>query len=86
MYEISISGGAKKQLKKLDKFFQNRIGSVIERIKIRPFSHVKKLQGTKYYRLRVGDCRLILDIKNKEIVIIIIEVGHRRNIYKNFKN
>jgi len=82
MYEIIFSERAKAQLKKLDKLVQERIGSVIERIKIRPFSYdIKKLQGTKYYRARVGEYRIILDIRQNKLIIIVIEIGHRKNIY-----
>jgi len=81
MYEIELSAKAKKQLSKLDSKVKDKIGAHIERIKVRPHSFVKKLIGTPYFRLRVGDYRVILDIKNEKLVIMIIEVGHRRNIY-----
>ena len=57
--------------------------AVLERIKIRPYEYVKKLSGYRYFRLRVGYYRLILDINNKQLMIIVIEIGHRKNIYKN---
>ncbi|HLC78647.1 MAG TPA: type II toxin-antitoxin system RelE/ParE family toxin [Candidatus Nanoarchaeia archaeon] len=82
MYEIIFSEKAKSQLKKLDKLTQERIGSVIDRIKIRPFSYdLKRLQGTNYYRARIGEYRIILDIKQDKLIIIVIELGHRKNIY-----
>jgi len=82
MYEIIFSEKAKAQLKKLDKLIQERIGSVIDRIKIRPFSYdLKRLQGTNYYRARAGEYRIILDIKQNQLIIIVIEIGHRKNIY-----
>ena len=82
MYEIIFSEKAKSQLKKLDKLIQERIGSVIDRIKIRPFSYdLKRLQGTNYYRARAGEYRIILDIKQNQLIIIVIEIGHRKNIY-----
>ena len=83
MYLISFSRRAEIQMKKFDKLIQERILSVLERIKIRPFSYdIKKLQGTSYYRMRVGEYRVILDIKQDELVIIVIEIGHRKNVYK----
>jgi len=82
MYFISFSRRAEIQIKKLDKLIQERILSVLERIKIRPFSYnIKKFHGTSYYRMRVGEYRVILDIKLDELVIIVIEIGHRRNVY-----
>lgn len=85
MYEIIVSDKAKEQLKKLPQEIKNRIGNVLERIRIRPFYFVKRLVGTLYYRLRVGDYRIILDIQNENLIIFVIEVGHRKNIYKSKK-
>ncbi|MEK6935557.1 MAG: type II toxin-antitoxin system RelE/ParE family toxin [Nanoarchaeota archaeon] len=82
MYEIIVSDNAKEQLKKLSQEIKNRIGNVLERIRIRPFYFVKRLVGSPYYRLRVGDYRVILDIQNERLIIFVIEVGHRKNIYK----
>ena len=82
MYEIIVSDKAKEQLKKLPQEIKNRIGNVLERIRIRPFSFVKRLVGSPYYRLRVGNYRVILNIQNERLIIFIIELGHRKNIYK----
>jgi mRNA interferase RelE/StbE len=81
MYEIIVSDKAKEQLKKLSPELKNRVGCVLERIRIRPFYFVKKLVGSPYYRLRVGDYRIILDIKQDKLIIFVIELGHRKNIY-----
>jgi len=83
MYEIILSDKAKKQLIKLDKDLQRRIGFSFERIKIRPHSFAKKLAGSPYFRLRVGNYRIILDIKQDKLIIMVIEMGPRKNIYKN---
>jgi mRNA interferase RelE/StbE len=83
MYSIIFNPRAENQLKKLDKPIQERILNVLDRLKIRPFSFdIKKLQGTNYYRARVGEYRIILDIKQDKLIIIVIEIGHRKNIYK----
>lgn len=81
MYELVISDKAKRQLKKLEKNIQNRIGTVFERIKIRPFHFVKRKQGTPYFILRVGEYRVILDIKENKLIIFVIELGPRKKIY-----
>ncbi len=83
MYNVEFSQEAEKQLYKLEKYIQERIIATLERIRIRPFSFVKKLAGNLYYRLRVGDYRVILDIKEDKLIIFIIELGHRRNIYNS---
>ena len=80
-YEIIFSDAALKQLKKLEKSTQERIISTLERIRIRPQSYVTKLVGDSVYRLRVGDYRVILDIDEGVLVVLVIKVGHRKKIY-----
>ncbi len=82
MYEIEFSKTAEKQLYKLERDSQIRIISSLERIRIRPYVHVKKLISCPYFRLRVGKYRIILDIKADKLFITVIEIGHRKNIYK----
>lgn len=82
MYEIIFSRSAQGQLKKLDKGIQKRIIAVLERIKIRPEAHVRRLVNDPAYRLRVGDYRVIMDIDKKRLIILVLKIGHGRNIYK----
>ena len=81
VYEIIFSQKAKKQLFKLEKVIQERIISALERIRIRPEAYVTKLVGDPGYKLRVGDYRVIMDIDKDNLLILVIKVGHRRNIY-----
>ena len=81
-YEATFSDFADKQLSKLSLDVQNRIISTIKRCQIRPYSHVKKLVGSKYFRLRVGDYRVIMDIIENKLIIHVIEIGHRERVYK----
>lgn len=84
MYQIIFESKAENQLKKLDKSIQDRILSSLNRIKIRPFDYdIKRLQGSPYYRLRVGEYRVILDIQQNKLIIIVVEIGSRKNIYKH---
>jgi len=81
-YSVRFTDTAEKQLKKLEKKTQGRILAVLERIRIRPYSFVEKLTGYPFYRMKAGDYRIIMDIRNDELLILVVEVGHRRNIYK----
>lgn len=81
MYELYMSDVAKKQISKLDKDMQVRIRDVLERVRIRPHAFAKKLSGSDYFRFRVGDYRLIVDIQDDKLIILVIEIGHRKNIY-----
>jgi mRNA interferase RelE/StbE len=81
-YEIIFSDNALTQLKKLEHSIQERIIKSLERIRIRPEAYVTKLVGDPGYRLRVGDYRVIIDIDKEKLHILIIKIGHRKNIYK----
>ena len=81
-YEIIFTDTSLKQFKKLEKNAQERIIKALERIRIRPDVHVKKLVGDPGYRLRVGEYRVIIDIYKDKLVILVIKIGHRKNIYK----
>ena len=80
-YEIIFTDTSRKQFKKLEKDIQERIVKSLERIRIRPESHVKKLVGDPGYRLRVGEYRVIIDIEKDKLIILVIKIGHRKNIY-----
>jgi len=81
-YEIIFSDTAFTQLKKLEHNIQERIIKSLERIRIRPEAYVTKLVGDPGYRLRVGDYRVIMDIDKEKLHILIIKIGHRKNIYQ----
>ena len=83
MYEIVFTKNSENQLKKLDRSVQERIIAVLERIRIRPEKFVKKLVGESGFKLRVGDYRVILDLDNNTLIILVLKIGHRINIYKN---
>jgi mRNA interferase RelE/StbE len=42
----------------------------------------KKLKGFEFYRIRVGDYRIIYSLENRQLVILIIKVAHRREVYR----
>jgi mRNA interferase RelE/StbE len=81
-YEIIFSDKALKQLKKLERDVQERIIAALERIRIRPEKYVTKLVGDRAYKLRVGDYRVLMDIDKNKMMILVLKVGHRKNIYR----
>jgi mRNA interferase RelE/StbE len=78
---VIFSDLALKQLRKLDGQIGQRIISTLERIRIRPDAYVKKLVGDEGYRLRVGNYRVILDLDQEKLIILVLRIGHRRNVY-----
>lgn len=74
-----------KELKKIPTNFQSVIKEKVNDLSENPRPDgVKKLQGSKkesLYRIRVGDYRVVYTIKDSMLVVLIIEVGHRKDIY-----
>ena len=83
-YQIFFTDKAKKQLEKLEKVDQERIIKSLQRIRIRPEAYITKLVGDPEYKLRVGDYRVILDIEKEKLIILVLMMGHRKNIYGKF--
>lgn len=85
MYKVEFSNKAVKSLKKITSVYQELILAKLSELAINPFenSNVKALKGQdKVYRLRVADYRVIFTIENSELVILVIDIDHRGNIYK----
>ena len=83
MYQIIFTANAESQLKKLEKSVQERIIIVLERIRIRPEHFIERLVGEPGFKLRVGDYRIILDVDQDKLIILVLKIGHRKNIYKS---
>jgi mRNA interferase RelE/StbE len=81
-YRIIWSIQASKQMESLDRSVAKRIYEKVGQLYQNPERYVEKLVRYPYYRLRVGDYRVILDIQNEMIRILILKVGHRSNVYE----
>lgn len=81
VYEIVFTKHAEKEFSKLNHILQQRITSTLDRIRIRPEAYVVKLVGDPAFKLRVGDYRLLLDIDQNKLIILVIKIGHRKNVY-----
>ena len=80
-YEILFSDKALKQLKNMERDVQERIIAAMERVRIKPEKYVTKLVGDTGYKLRVVDYRVIMDIDSKKLQVLVLKIGHRKNIY-----
>ena len=81
-YKVNLSKKAKKQLSKLKKSDQERVVAVLERARFRPRRYATQLSMNKYFRLRAGSFRMIIDIQDAIMLILVIEVDKRDKIYK----
>lgn len=85
-YIVEISPQAKKQLKKIDPYASKKIVTWIDKNLVNcvdPYLQGKPLKGnlSNHWRYRIGDYRVISQIDNNKIKIIIVSVGHRKEIY-----
>ena len=85
-WEIKLSHEAEKQLASLDKPIREKIAAFIDRIPLYPSprSIGKALKGSLSgcWRYSVGDYRIICRLHDKVLIIEVIKIGHRREIYK----
>ena len=82
MYKVIFDEEAIKFLEKLPKKQRLRITKKIFDTKPNPLHFFERLKGRPEYKLRVGDYRVIADIQNNELTILVLYIGHRRNVYK----
>ena len=81
MFQIELTETAKDFLKKLQKKDAELILNKIYSIRENPFRFLKRLQGEKLWRLRVGDYRAVVDVIVSMNKIMVIRIGHRKNVY-----
>lgn len=84
MYEVEITPAAKRQIKKLTTIVQRAIIERLEQLAIepRPLGVLKMEKEEDLYRVRVGDYRIIYEIQDRVLLIVVVKVGHRSNVYR----
>ena len=85
MYSIVYSKQAVKSLQRMPGNTAQLIRKKLEEIAVNPFAdhrNARKLQGREGYRLRVGDWRVIYKIQNQQLMIIVLKVASRGEVYK----
>ena len=83
-YQIKILPTAQKELASLPKPIRVRIGKKIDSLQSNPTPQgVKLLKGKRReaYRVRVGDYRIIYQIQREILTILVVKIGHRREVY-----
>ena len=81
-YTVTLSRSAEKHLDKLSDNVATKIINILEGLAYEPRPHgSKKLTNRPGYRVRKGDYRIIYDIYDKVLIVDVISIGNRRNIY-----
>lgn len=84
-YTVSFTSAARRDLKRLPIGVQHRIVAAAEGLTTDPRpGGVKVLKGSLrgYYRLRLGDYRIICEVRDRDLLILIVRLGNRRDIYE----
>jgi mRNA interferase RelE/StbE len=81
-YRVEFEPAAAKALGKLDRSVQKRIQGVLEILALTPRPPAaKKLVGSELWRVRTGDYRIVYAIEDERLVVVVVKVGHRREVY-----
>lgn len=83
-YTVKLSNRAKRDLATLSPELQTRIVTALRTLEVKPrLPGMKKLRGEENaYRLRVGDYRIIYEVHDKVLLVLVVKIGHRRGVYR----
>lgn len=82
-YTLSITRRAQKELADIHPTHRERIINSIQPLAENPNPPgCKKLTGRDAWRIRVGNYRVIYEINNNELIVTVINIGHRREVYR----
>ena len=84
-YRVKIEAPAWKQLMALPISLQERLMNAVEKLEDEPRSAgCTKLSGAdNYYRIRVGDYRIVYEIHDEALIVLLVRVAHRREVYRS---
>jgi mRNA interferase RelE/StbE len=83
-YEVRLAPAAVRQLRKLDPPGRRRVQAAIDLLAEdpRPPGARQLVGGAGEWRVRTGDFRIIYDIRDRELLVLVVKVGHRRDVYE----
>ena len=87
-YRIELSPRAQRDFRALDGYIRRRIARRIDSLSENPYPQgIKKIEGEdELYRLRIGDYRVLYQVREKILLILIVGMGHRHDIYRRLGN
>ena len=82
-FEVIFKQSVAKDLRQIPKKDVARILKCIENLQMEPRPPgVEKLSGQEKYRIRQGVYRILYEIRNNELIVVVVKVGHRRDVYR----
>jgi len=83
MYSIIYKKTSEKELLTVPKEYALKIRDAINRLAANPFPRgSKKLSGADAYRIRIGNYRVIYTVESSRLIILVIKIAHRREVYR----
>ena len=83
-YTVLLAPAAERRIKTLDRPLQQRVTKRLAKLGDNPRPHgVDKLAGADdLYRVREGEYRIIYTIQDKELIVLVVKIGHRKEVYR----
>ncbi len=84
-YRIEVKRSAAKALKKIPKPDRKRVSEKIDSLAEKPPNpDITKMKGNNpFHKVRIGNYRIIYEIQDDVLLILIVKIGHRKDIYRN---
>ncbi len=83
-YRVEIAPAAERQFKKLDFTIARRLRDALRKLEVnpRPATSVRMSGLDKTWRIRAGDYRMVYEIHDDHLLVLVIRIGHRREVYR----
>lgn len=84
-YRVTLSPAAARELRKLDPQVRRRIQGALELLSVdhRPPAATRLVGGAGEWRVRTGDYRIVYEVVDDRLLVLVLRVGHRREAYRS---
>jgi mRNA interferase RelE/StbE len=86
-YAVQFVRSAQKEFDRLPAKLRTKVTEALSLLSQHPYSellNVKRLKvGNQLYRIRLGDYRIVYEIRDEALVVVVIKIGHRSDVYKH---
>lgn len=82
-YRVEFTASAAKEVRQLDRVVRRRVLVLLQALSDEPRPHgARRLRGRDGWRVRIGDYRVLYDIDDEGATVLVVKVGHRRDVYE----
>ncbi|MBF0098725.1 MAG: type II toxin-antitoxin system RelE/ParE family toxin [Magnetococcales bacterium] len=83
-YKIVVPDRVRKQLDALPRAIWQRVRGAIDHLSVdpRPHAAIKMKGSSESWRIRIGDHRIVYTIEDDQLIVLVIKIGHRREVYR----